>query len=1394
MEQKILGIDLGTSSLGIAVRNVDLGRNISEQLEYYGSIIFKSGVGNGKSGEYSFAAERTKYRSTRRLYQSRKYRIWATLKLLIAYGCCPLKSEDLDKWSKYDKGNNLKRRYPVDAKEFEQWVRLDFNCDGIPEYSSPYQLRAELMKHKLDWDNQTDRFKFGRAMYHIAQRRGFKSSKGETLKEAGEKDDIVSIDIKSEMKKSEESKSRMLKEYMANNHLETVGCAFARLEKEGIRIRNSEYQAVQSLYIDEINKICIFQQIDKKLPQLFNCLISTKKGEGTIFYRRPLRTQKHNVGKCTLEPTRDRVSVSNPEYEEFRALSFINNIRYRASSDDDWSSLDNEQRNRLFDSVFTRSKATFKFEDIRKWLEKEHKNQHFSYEEHTINYRDTTSVAGCPVISRLKKILGEDWRNASLDTNRNRINNITGEIHKVSYNYEDVWHLAYTSEDYEELAEFASKRMHLDDKQVDELTRLWSVVQDGYTSLSLKAVRNITPFLREGMVYSDAVALAKIPDIIGFKRWEENKADILLNYKQIQLDYNYLRMVYRVTNTLISNYKSKVLDERQAFKNTQYKIDDIDRKEVMKCIIESISKKRWMELQANEQNRLRESVEFLYQQFFSSSKREYFKIPLVSDGLKRYLYIKFPDVQQEKWDKLYHHSQINKFTLQSPQQLLCDGHMMYVFQLGTPNIGAIKNPVALRALYILRNTINELLAKGIIDENTRVVVETARDMNDANWRWAIENYQKARNEENRAIAEVIKEFRPQYNDADIAKGRLLFEQNIVELDSPRQKTKAERFTIDFQKYKLWQEQRFICIYSGKTINMSDLFDDNIIQIEHTIPRSISFDDSLSNKTVCFTHANREKNNRIPAELSNYADIQDRIQHWKEKVEHIKSQIEIWKGKSRIATTVDRKNQCIRQKHLYELELDYWQAKLQTFTVQKDELEFGFRHRQLVDTRIITKYAYHYLKSVFSRVDVQKGSVTAGFRKILGIQSADEKKNRNKHSHHAVDAAVLTMIPVASQRDRMIELFYRYEEACDGEKNTLRLLMDKEIQSCRLGTINNIVDIIENNILVNHIYKDQTLSVAKKTRFVCGKRIVGQWNKGDSIRGSLHKDTFYGAIKTSDDEYLMVVRKPLKSLTEKDLDCIVDAKLKKCIEKQIYDYIEKEQLSFAKAIEKDIYMLSKDGQQIKRDKNGRPISPIRHVRCKAKAGRGLLKIDTTIKIKQQTYKSKKCYKNNYYVQNDDNYLCLYYEGTLQGKYKRCFRLINYFDVAQLNINSTDSLYEEPEFKFFEGNKMMPLKAIIKKGTRVIPYIHYPEEVKEMDSDRLNKRLFVVYKFNEMGTPNIYLVNHIESRKENDCDSSERATEFSTQANISYLSLKADKFKALIENVDFEIDPIGNIVFK
>jgi CRISPR-associated endonuclease Csn1 len=167
--EKILGLDLGTNSIGWALRDPNIKDN-QNQIEKFGVLTFNKGVGKDKSGEYSFAAERTKKRSTRRLYQARKYRLWATLEVLIELGYCPLSIENLNRWRKYSKeearkNENGGRVYPVEDLNFDAWIKLDFDKDERPDYSSPYQLRKELSDTVYDFEKEIEKFKLGRALY-----------------------------------------------------------------------------------------------------------------------------------------------------------------------------------------------------------------------------------------------------------------------------------------------------------------------------------------------------------------------------------------------------------------------------------------------------------------------------------------------------------------------------------------------------------------------------------------------------------------------------------------------------------------------------------------------------------------------------------------------------------------------------------------------------------------------------------------------------------------------------------------------------------------------------------------------------------------------------------------------------------------------------------------------------------------------------------------------------------------------------------------------------------------------------------------------------------------------------------------------------------------------------
>jgi CRISPR-associated endonuclease Csn1 len=66
---------------------------------------------------------------------------------------------------------------------------------------------------------------------------------------------------------------------------------------------------------------------------------------------------------------------------------------------------------------------------------------------------------------------------------------------------------------------------------------------------------------------------------------------------------------------------------------------------------------------------------------------------------------------------------------------------------------------------------------------------------------------------------------------------------------------------DIEKYELWVQQRHQCIYTGKTIEASQLFDTREVDIDHIIPQSKYYDDSMQNKVLCMRTENAGVNGK-----------------------------------------------------------------------------------------------------------------------------------------------------------------------------------------------------------------------------------------------------------------------------------------------------------------------------------------------------------------------------------------------------------------------------------------------------------------------------------------------------------------------------------------------------
>ena len=70
---------------------------------------------------------------------------------------------------------------------------------------------------------------------------------------------------------------------------------------------------------------------------------------------------------------------------------------------------------------------------------------------------------------------------------------------------------------------------------------------------------------------------------------------------------------------------------------------------------------------------------------------------------------------------------------------------------------------------------------------------------------------------------------------------------------------------DVRKYRLWLDQKYISPYTGQPIPLAKLFTP-AYQIEHVIPQSRFFDDSMSNKVICEAEVNARKDRMLAHEF------------------------------------------------------------------------------------------------------------------------------------------------------------------------------------------------------------------------------------------------------------------------------------------------------------------------------------------------------------------------------------------------------------------------------------------------------------------------------------------------------------------------------------------------
>jgi len=677
--------------------------------------------------------------------------------------------------------------------------------------------------------------------------------------------------------------------------------------------------------------------------------------------------------------------------------------------------------------------------------------------------------------------------------------------------------------------------------------------------------------------------------------------------------------------------------------------------------------------------------------------------------------------------KLYHPSKIDVYPKATP----ITGGLCF---LQSPRVDSIRNPMAMRSLFRLRSLINNLIAEKKIDNSTKINIELARNLNDYNSRRAIELMQRANEKKREGFKKAIAEY--------------YYENGLS----------CEPTEEDILKYELWEEQKHICLYTGAQIPISGFLGANPrFDIEHTIPRSRGGDNSKVNKTLCDNRFNREvKKGKLPSELVNVDDIIARIDvtGWEDEIDKFRKEIYKATRLAKSAVDKDTKDKAIQRRHISRMQLNYLTDKLSRFKIK--EVPEGFSNRQGVDIGIIGRYSRMYLQTVFDKVYTVKGETTAEFRKMWGLQDAYSKKERINHGHHCIDA-----ITIACIGKKEYEEWAKYKNADESHRlfGTPKPIFPKP-----WSTFTEDVKGITDTLLVSH---HTPCNMGKQTKKLLRKRGIIQrdnnrkpeYAQGDTARGSLHLQTYYGAIKANDD-IRYVVRKELSSLSEKDIENIVDNSVRKIVSEAV-------NAKGVSVLQEQIWM------------NKEKHIPIKKVRLFAPT------ITNPLVLKNQRFKSNKEYKNGVYVANEANFAYGVFEGTTSsGKTKRSFKIINNLEAARRFNSGENNLFpqnDENGYSFIFA---------LKTGTMVLFYEDSPEELFNATREELSKRLYKVFKFSANSI--VHFVHHQEARPSGEIIFRKGVWKLNDEFR-PIMAMSHNQINALIEGRDFNLSTSGKIVF-
>ena len=373
----LLGLDVGTNSIGWCLYKIDRQHRPISIVDA-GVRIFSDGR-EPKSGN-SLAEGRRVARGMARRRDRYKRRRKAVLRTLTEYGLMPAD--------------------PAARKALVAETN-DGRCDEHP--NDIYALRARAL------DEQLSLHHIGRVLFHLQQRRGFKSNRKADRRSKDNEKGAIAVGAERLHLAIKEAGARTLGEFLAKRR----GSDAANRNNVRVRVDAStaasgeagyDFYPVRAMLEDEYEKIWAAQAAhrpdvltEERRTHLFR----------VMFYQRPLKAAI--VGRCSFNPDEPRVAKAHPLFQSFRLYKEVNELEL-VMPDQSHRKLTVDERNALVQ--YLRGVRSAAFSKLRTILKLPERGARFNKEGET-----REKLLGDEVHSVLtdKAIFGNCWSAFPLD-------------------------------------------------------------------------------------------------------------------------------------------------------------------------------------------------------------------------------------------------------------------------------------------------------------------------------------------------------------------------------------------------------------------------------------------------------------------------------------------------------------------------------------------------------------------------------------------------------------------------------------------------------------------------------------------------------------------------------------------------------------------------------------------------------------------------------------------------------------------------------------------------------------------------------------------------------------------------------------------------------------------